>query len=189
MQWYKAAEQFVEALASADPVPGGGAAAAMTATMGCALAMMAAQTTINRKSTSQEVKTRLTANVKKLACLKEELKSYIQLDGDAYTGYLTAKKLSKDNPDRATAIQSALLFAARVPADTAATACHCLREIDALKSDIAPIILSDVYCGQDLLKCAVKCCVENIKANLEFITHPDQTQKLQQQINSFLKSC
>ena len=41
MEWDKTAAKFVEALASAEPTPGGGAAAAMSGAMGCALVMMA----------------------------------------------------------------------------------------------------------------------------------------------------
>ena len=54
MEWFTAAEKFNQALASSDPTPGGGAAAAMTAAMGCALALMAAQTTVNKKATPQD---------------------------------------------------------------------------------------------------------------------------------------
>ena len=60
MEWFKAAEKFNDALASSDPTPGGGAAAAMAATMGCALSIMAVQTTLKRKSTPQASKDRLT---------------------------------------------------------------------------------------------------------------------------------
>ena len=42
MEWFTAAQHFTKALASAEPTPGGGAAAAHAAAMGCALAMMAA---------------------------------------------------------------------------------------------------------------------------------------------------
>lgn len=189
MEWYKAAEKFTDALASSDPVPGGGAAAAASAAMGCALIMMATQTTLNRKLTAQDVKERLAAPAKRLGALKEELKSYIQQDGEAYAGYLTAKKLPKDSPERPAALQAALANAARVPADTAATALRCLQEADALKSDVAPIILSDVYCGQELLKCAIKCCIENIKANLSFIEDEELARRLNRQIQTLLKSC
>lgn len=189
MEWYKAAERFTDALASSDPTPGGGAAAAMAGAMGCALAMMAVETTLKRKATPQDVKTKLEPGLKKLASLREQLKSYIQLDGDAYAAFLAAKKLPKENPTREQAVQDALLFAARVPSDTATTALTCLREADALKELVAPVILSDVYCAQHLLKACIRCSVESIKANLEFITHADQKQKLEQQVSNFLKSC
>lgn len=189
MEWSKAAEKFNQALASSDPTPGGGAAAAMAAAMGCALALMAAQTTIKRKSTTQEVKDRLSTRVRILGGLNVQLNHYIAEDGAAYTGYLTAKKLPKENPNRDVALQDALLYAAKVPADTAVTALRCLQELDSMQDDIAPVILSDVQCARHLLKSAVACCIENIRANLVFINNETVLEKLNKQIETFLKSC
>lgn len=189
MEWFTAAEKFNQALASSDPTPGGGAAAAMTAAMGCALALMAAQTTVNKKATPQGVKDKLAQHIRKLGALKTQLNNFIQEDGAAYSAYLVAKKLPKEDSDRQKAMQDALVYAARVPTDTATTAITCLREIDVIKDDIAPVILSDIYCAQHLLKAAVRCCIENIKANLEFIKDEDWSTKFRQHIEVFLKSC
>ncbi|MBR3632022.1 MAG: cyclodeaminase/cyclohydrolase family protein [Elusimicrobiaceae bacterium] len=189
MEWYTAAEKFNQALASTDPTPGGGAAAAMAAAMGCSLALMAAQTTHRRKTTAPEVKGRLENAIHKLAALKTQLNHLIEEDGAAYAAYVVAAKLPKENPTRFQAMQDALAYAARVPADTATTAITCLRELDAIKEDIAPVILSDIYCGQHLLKSAVRCSVENIRANLAFIVNDELAEKLNKQIEHFLKSC
>lgn len=189
MEWSRAAEKFVDALSTADGVPGGGAAAAAAAAMGCGLAMMALHTTINRKATPQEIKPRLTAQLHKMNGFKEQLKGYISKDGEAYSAYLAAQKRPKESAEREQAMQDALLFAAGVPSDAAVTACKCLFEIDSFKEDIAPIILSDVICGQDLLKTAIRCCIQNIKANLNYIKNQDQKRKFEEQIVTFLKSC
>ena len=189
MEWDRAAAKFTDALASSEPTPGGGEAAAMSGAMGCALVMMAIQTTAKRKTTPPATKAKLEQSLKKLGSLKEELKNYIRQDGDAYTAYLTAKKLPKENPNRDQAVQDALLLAARVPTDTATTAIQCLRETDVIKGDIAPVIMSDILCGQHLLKTCVKCSVESIKANLEFIKNNDWVNKFEQHILIFLKSC
>lgn len=189
MEWFKAAEKFNQALASADPTPGGGAAAAMAATMGCSLALMAALTTVNRKATAPQTKTRLEVHIRKLGALKTQLNGFIQEDGAAYSAYLVAKKLPKEDADRPKAMEDALIYAARVPTDTATTAIQCLREIEAIKDDIAPVILSDIYCAQHLLKTAIRCSVENIRANLAFIQNKDWAEKFKQHIEIFLKSC
>lgn len=189
MEWYKAAEKFNQALASADPTPGGGAAAAMAAAMGCGLVLMAARTTFNRKTTPDDIKVKLDTSIRKLASLNVQLNHLIQADGDAYMAYLVAKKLPKENPARDNEIQQALLYAARIPADTATTAITCLREIDVIKADIAPIIVSDIQCAQQLLKGAIQCCIFNIQANLAFITDEAQTDKLYKQLELFVKFC
>ena len=189
MEWYTAAERFAEALASSDPTPGGGAAAAMAGAMGCGLAMMAVGTTLKRKSTPEELRPRLTQSLKRLAAFKTELKGYIQKDGEAYAAYLTAKKLPKDSPAREKAVQDALLFAAGVPADAASAAMHCLREVDQIKGDVADVILSDVFCAKHLLQACIKCSVESIRANLAFIKNEDRVNELNKQIATFLKAC
>ncbi|MBR2865280.1 MAG: cyclodeaminase/cyclohydrolase family protein [Elusimicrobiaceae bacterium] len=189
MEWFKAAEKFNQALASSDPTPGGGAAAAMAAAMGCALALMAGNTTLKRKATPQETKDRLEPHLRKLGALKNQLDHFIQEDSVAYSAYIVASKLPKENADRPKAIEDALLYAARVPTDTATTAIQCLREIDLIKDDIAPVILSDIYCAQYLLKSSIRCSIENIKANLAFIKNEDWVAKLTQHIEVFSKSC
>ena len=189
MEWYTAAEKFNQALSSTDPTPGGGAAAAMAAAMGCSLALMAAQTTCRKKTTLPEIKNRLETKIHKLTALKTQLNHLIEEDGAAYAAYVVAAKLPKENPSRFQAMQEALAYAARVPADTATTAITCLKELDLMKDDIAPVILSDIYCGQHLLKSAVRCSIENIRANLAFMVNEELTAKLTKQIEYFLKFC
>ena len=189
MEWYTAAERFTTALSSAAPTPGGGAAAAHAGAMGCALAMMAAATTLKRKTTSAETKDKLDKSLKRLGALKTELTAYVQKDAQAYSAYLTVTQLPKDDPSRSQALQEALVFAARVPADTATTALQALKEIDCMKEDIAAVILADVFCAKHLLQACLRCAVENIRANLAFITHEDQRQAFEKQIAVFLKSC
>lgn len=188
MEWYTAAEKFNQALASADPTPGGGAAAAMTAAMGCSLALMAARTTYNRKATSADTKSKLDPSIRKLASLNVQLNHYIQEDANAYTAYLVAKKLPKENPSRQQDIEQALLFAARVPADTATTAITCLHEISLLEEHIAAIIISDILCAKHLLKCALRCCKENILANMAFLKNEQQLEKFNKIIKDIEKS-
>lgn len=189
MEWYKSAERFAEALSTSDPTPGGGAAAAMTGAMGCALLLMAVQTTLKRKATPQEHKDRLTPGINKLVSLKNQLENYIRQDGEAYAGYLAAAKLPKDNPEREEAVQNALSFAAQVPGDAASAALAALRAADELEAFVAPVILPDVACARHLLKTCIRCGTENIRANLAYITHPDRRQKLETQISNLLKSC
>ncbi|MBR4355078.1 MAG: cyclodeaminase/cyclohydrolase family protein [Elusimicrobiaceae bacterium] len=189
MQWSTAAEYFIAALASSDPTPGGGAAAAQTGAMGCALVMMAIGTTLKRKNLPTEVTSRLDKSLKRLGSLKTELSAYVKKDAEAYANYLTARKLPKEDSNRPDAIQQALFFAASVPADTATTALQVLKETENIKDDIADVILSDIYCAKHLLQACIHCAIENIQANLSFITNEDKKNIFEKQISVFLKSC
>lgn len=189
MEWDTAADKFIEALASSDPTPGGGAAAAQAGAMGCALAMMAISTTLKRKATPQEDKPALTQSLNCFSSLKNELKNYIKKDGEAYLAFLTVKKLPKDNPGREDAVQDALWHAACVPADSAKAAVRALKEVAAIQNRVAEVILSDMACAKHLLQACVRCAVENIRANQAYIKNPDRAAELEKQIGTFLKSC
>lgn len=189
MEWFTAAERFTAALASSDPTPGGGAAAAHAGAMGCALALMAIQTTLKRKSTQADVKARLEKSRNRLVALKKQMNGYVSQDGEAYAAYLTAKKLPLEDPSREEAIQQALAFAASVPADTAKTAVEILKETEVLKDDVCAAIVPDVYCAKHLLQACIRCAVENIRANAQFIQNNDTKTMLEKQIAVLLKSC
>ena len=189
MEWNLAADCFIEALASSNPTPGGGAGAAMAGAMGCALALMAIETTLKQKSVLPQVQTLLTDPYKRLHTLKTELKAYIQKDADAYHAYLAAKKLPKEDLNRPHVLQEALWLAASVPADTATAAVHGLLETNKIKDNIAPVIKSDVLCAQHLLKASIRCAVENMRANLVYITSEERRKKLEEQIVLLLESC
>lgn len=189
MEWFTAAERFTTALASSDPTPGGGAAAAHTGAMGCALAMMAVGTTLKRKNTPQNAKVRLDKSLKRLGSLKTQLSSYVQKDGEAYMAYLTAAKLPKENPSRPKAVEQALVFAASVPADTAVTAVQVLKELESVQKDISPVIMSDILCARHLLQAAIRCAVENIRANVVLLENEDLKNSFEKQIENFLTWC
>ena len=178
MSWENAADQFTRALALPEPTPGGGAAAAMAGAMGCALAQMAVATTLKRAQTPVEFRASLEKSHHKLAGLHHTLKDLMQQDAQAYDAYIAACKLPKENSSRLQVMQDALWFAATVPADTAATCREVLQEVEQVQDKIAPVILSDVACARHLLRGAIACCTENIRANLVYIKQPERVKKI-----------
>jgi len=188
MEWKKAADYFTQALASSDPTPGGGAAAAQTGAMGAALLLMSVRTTLKRKNLTPQQLVALQTGEERVARLQENLSNCVSNDSKAYESYLQAKRLSKENFARESEMQNALEKAARVPADTAATAVQTLEALENLKPFIAPIILADVACAKHLLQAAIRCAVENVRANIPFIQNKELVEKLDKQAQLFLQS-
>lgn len=185
MTWNTGAHQFTDALASANPTPGGGAAGAMAGAMGCALGLMAVQTTLKRKNTPDEYRAPLEKSLHNLEPLHAQLKDFIMQDAAAYEAYLTAAKLPKENPARTQAVQDALWQAAAVPAQAAQVCTQVMRELTSVRPYIADMIISDVNCAQHLLTSALACCVENIRTNALCITDATRQAQLQRWINTF----
>lgn len=187
MNWNTGAQQFTDALASANPTPGGGAAGAMAGAMGCALLIMAIGTTLKRKNTPPENRPLLEKSLQKLEPLHTQLKNLMTQDSTAYEAYLTAAKLPKENPSRTQAVQESLWQAACIPAQTAHLCTQVLSELTSVCPSISDIIISDVNCAQHLLNSATACCVENIRANAAYITDTRRQTQLQTWIQTFSK--
>lgn len=179
MQWIKGSEQFTNALASSQPTPGGGAAAAVAGAMGCALLLMALRTTLKRKQTPLQIRPALEQHITRLSSQLTRLQNLAAQDAQAYDNYLSATQLPKEDPARPQALQETLWQAACVPADTAAV-CQAVLQVAAQAAALVdPIIISDVKCAQHLLASALACCAENIRANATYITQPKRAEKLQ----------
>ncbi len=180
MQWTHHITPWLDALSSADPTPGGGAAAAVTGAMGCSLLLMSLRTTLKRKATPAPNRPMLEKQVAQAEALLTQLKELAAQDARAYEGYLAAAKLPKDNPARPQALQEALWQAALVPAQTAQACKQVLALVQTAAPLIDQIILSDVACARHLLRSAVDCCAENIRVNAAYITQADRAAHLQQ---------
>lgn len=112
------ATDFLEAVASSEPVPGGGSVAAYAGALSAALVGMVAGLTLGRKKYAavESEMTVLAGNADKLS---EALSRLVERDAAAYAAVSEAYKLPKDDESRAAAIDRALLGAAEVPLETA----------------------------------------------------------------------
>jgi len=189
VNWQLGADSFIDAVASSSATPGGGAAAAVTAATGCGLCMMAVSVSIMIKSTPEENKKPLKACLDELYLLKDILKAGAQADADAYEDVVRARRLPKESKERAVMLEEAIQKAALVPAESARKAIEALQKAEAIESKVAPVIMSDIICGKMLLKAAIGCFAQNVKANLPYIKTEAFKNKLQENINFLSKFC
>jgi len=116
------AGEFLHAIASSDPVPGGGSVSAYAGALSAALTRMVAGLTIGRKKyvAVEPEMTVVAANAESLA---DRLSALVEKDADAYAAVSAAYKLPKDSDVAAKvrdeAITNSLLGAAEVPLETA----------------------------------------------------------------------
>ena len=134
VNWYKGAQAFIDGLASDNPAPGGGAAGAMCASTGCALAMMALLITLKNKTLSAEQKKPLKETLDLLYNLKEVLLSCAQEDAKAYEKVVSARKLPKTSKERQVALQESLKQAALVPLKCAQNTIEVIKAVEQAKT-------------------------------------------------------
>lgn len=115
---------FLNALASAEPTPGGGSAAAYAGAMAAALVAMVGRVTVGRKKYAG-VSARMAEIVTEAERLRAQLDAGVALDAQAFDAVMAATRLPKDSEAqqaaRAAALESATLAAAEVPLAAAHT--------------------------------------------------------------------
>jgi methenyltetrahydrofolate cyclohydrolase len=168
--------EFLERLGSSDPVPGGGSAAALAAAMGAALVAMVAELTIGRPAYAEHDET-----VRKLRFdaldRRAELLELAQQDADAYDLVVRARHMPKgseaETAARGTALQAAMLEAARIPLRAAVVASEVLD----LAERMAPIgnrnAASDAGVAAQLAAAGLRGALLNVRINLPYLAEDE----------------
>lgn len=163
---------LLDRLASSDPVPGGGSAAALAGAMGAALVGMVAELTIGRQEYAEHeaaiAELRADAHAR-----RDLLRDLAEEDATAYASVIHARRMPKDSqPEleaRAAALRAAMVDAARVPMRTAVVAAEVLE----LAERIAPIgnrnAVSDAGVAAQLAAAALRGALLNVRINLPYL--------------------
>jgi formiminotetrahydrofolate cyclodeaminase len=160
---------FLDALASPEPTPGGGTAAAIAAAIGTSLMMMVAGLTHTRHRTEAE-KTALGGARQSLATLREDLIRQADADTVAFNQVMSAYRLPKatdaEKAARKPAVQQALRVATDVPLDTLKTAVLALERSRVVAEYGNPSAASDVRVALELLEAAAAGAAANVEINI-----------------------
>ena len=169
-------EDFLEALASEVPAPGGGSAAAYTGAEAAALVAMVARLTVGRKKYAA-VDEQMRAILERAEALRLSLSSAVAEDAAAFQAVMAALKLPKETPEdqqaRQQAIEAATLNAAEVPLGVA----HQLVEVLELALPVVESgnlnAITDGGTGAELAMAALQGAAMNIRVNLkDYRDHP-----------------
>ncbi|GAB4311237.1 MAG: hypothetical protein Kow0097_12850 [Candidatus Bipolaricaulota bacterium] len=159
---------FLDAAASDEPVPGGGAVAAVAGAAGSALLQMVTSLAL-RRAKDPGAASSLTSLHGRAHALRLR---FLDLADDDVAAYRTVREAlalprstSKEKADRAAAVQRALVHAAEVPLGTARSAADAL----SLAAEVAPICprvaRSDLLTAVQLVRAAAEAALANVDAN------------------------
>jgi len=175
---------FVDRVASAEPIPGGGSVAALAGALGAALGQMAIRITREKKNYQQHAE-RYADALDRLSRHTAELLGFVDRDSEAYERVMAAYKLPKDSPDRERAIQDGLMHATEIPCRTGSSAAEALRICEDLRSIIHVNVASDFQVGVQMLQTSVRGAVANMRTNLTGIKDPAARIRYEDMILSF----
>ena len=160
--------EFVEALASKAPTPGGGGASAYAGALASALASMVGNLTVGKKKYA-DVEERMRAELVELDDTRAHLLSLIDEDARAFEPLAAAYGMPKDtDAERAAqnaALQKALVGACEVPLEIMAC---CLQVIEScvFRGTGSVLALSDAGAGAVLAKAALMAASLNVVINI-----------------------
>lgn len=160
---------FLDALASGEPTPGGGSASAYGAAMAASLVAMVGRLTVGKKKYA-DVEAEMWPLIDEASSLQKMMLEAVTKDAAAYEAYMKARRLPQETEqqksERIRAIQAASMNAAEVPLEVARTALR----IFALAVKAAELgnvnAISDAGTGAALAKAAITGAGLNVWINL-----------------------
>ena len=155
---------FVSALASNEPAPGGGGASALVAAIGTALGNMVGALTVGKKKYAG-VEDEIKALMAKCDTLQSELLDQVAADAEGFLPLSRAYGLPKDDPDRPAVLEQATITACQVPVRIMELCCETLECIRVFAEKGSRLAVSDAGCGAAIVKSALQAASLNVFIN------------------------
>ncbi|MCK5581017.1 MAG: cyclodeaminase/cyclohydrolase family protein [Candidatus Omnitrophica bacterium] len=151
-------KEYLDVLASRNPTPGGGSAAALTASTGVALIAMVARYSLG-KGASKAVEKRIEKILEKSEAFRKRLLECVDLDAQAYLKVVAARK------GTAREKKAASRQAQKVPLEVSKLCCKAVDLTPFLVEKGNKYLVSDVEVAVELLLAAYKSAMINVKIN------------------------
>lgn len=179
---------FLDAVASADPTPGGGSVAAHAGALAAALVTMVARLTIGKKKYA-EVEGQMQAVLQRSEKLRAEFIAAVESDAAAFDEVMKAFKLPKEPEakaaERQAAIIAATLGASRSPLNVARLAIEVL----GLAQQVAQLgntnALSDAGTAAAMAQASLKGAALNVRINVHSLGQSSEGSQLLVKLKEF----
>jgi formiminotetrahydrofolate cyclodeaminase len=162
--------ELLDRIASSQPTPGGGSAAALAGALGASLVAMVASMPKTRTGSDEDRRT-LDEVLGEVVKTGAQLRRLVDEDAQAYDAVIAARRQPKATDEekaaRQSAIDAALKHAAEVPLQTAHACLAVLRGASAAASHGNPNAHSDAVTAAALAWAGLVGALENVRINLE----------------------
>lgn len=181
----RAVAEWLEALASVEPTPGGGSASAMAGAMAASLLAMVGRLTVD-KPEFEAVDARMRALTDEADDARAALLSLADRDAEAFDAVMVALRLPKTSEDekaaRSEALQGAFVGAAEVPLEVVRRATRLVAHAVEAARDGNPNAVSDAAVAGHLARAAVEGAAANVEINLASVRDGDVVERMRTEL-------
>ena len=177
--------EFVTVLASSEPAPGGGGAAALVGALGTALGNMVGSLTVGKKKYA-DVEAEIIALKAKCDALQTELLDQVPADAEGFLPLAKAYGIPKDDPSRDAVMEEATIIACRVPVRIMELCCEALDAIAVFAAKGSRLAVSDAGCGAVIVKSALQAASLNVFINTKTLKNRAYAEELNTKCLSML---
>lgn len=173
--------EFLNKLASGEPVPGGGGASAAVGAFAAALGSMVSNLTIGKKKYA-DVEAEVTTLKEQLQTLQEELIHLVDKDAEAFLPLAEAYHLPKNTEEeqayKAQVMEEALYGASALPIQIMETILKVLRVLEKLSGKGSRLAISDVGAGALFAQAALEGASLNVYINAGMMKNQERASQL-----------
>lgn len=181
--------EFIEALASKAPTPGGGGASAYAGALASALASMVGNLTVGKKKYA-DVEERMQAELVELADTRGHLLALIDEDARAFGPLAAAYGMPKGSDEeravQSAALQAALVDACEVPLEIMATSVQVIESCVFMARRGSVLALSDAGAAAVLAKAALQAASLNVVINIGSMDDAERAEGYRNQMEDLL---
>ena len=177
--------KFVEVLASNEPAPGGGGAAALVGAIGTALGNMVGSLTVGKKKYA-EVEEEIIALKAKCDALQTELLNQVEADDEGFVPLAKAYGIPKDDPNRDAVLEAATITACAVPMHIMELCCEAIEYIAVFAAKGSRLAVSDAGCGAVCCKAALQAASLNVFINTKSLKNREVAEEMNAKANGML---
>ncbi len=179
--------KFVEVLASNEPAPGGGGAAALVGAIGTALGNMVGSLTVGKKKYA-EVEEEILALKAKCDALQTELLNQVEADDLGFVPLAKAYGIPKDDPNRDQILEEATITACAVPMHIMELCCQAIDCIEVFAAKGSRLAVSDAGCGAVCCKAALQAASLNVFINTKSLKNREVAEEMNRKANLMLNT-
>ena len=179
--------EFVDLMASDEPAPGGGSAAALEGALGAALTAMVCALTVGKKKYA-DVEAEIIALKAKCDALQTELLNQVEADDKGFVPLAKAYGIPKDDPNRDKILEEATVTACAVPMHIMELCCQALDCVAVFAAKGSRLAVSDAGCAAVCCKAALQAASLNVFINTKSLKNRETAQAMNDKANGMLNA-